>query len=329
MSQPEFISIIMYHYVRELKHSRYPDIKGLDIDLFKEQIAYIKKHYNVISAYDLMDAILSKADLPPKSLLLTFDDAYIDHFTQVFPVLDEQRISGLFFPPAKSILKHQVLDVNKIHFILASVQNKDDLVNAIYRHLNENRSLYGLETNEYYWKKLGTQSRFDTAEVMFIKCILQRELPESLRKIITDDIFRKHVTNDEGAFSQELYMSIEQIAHLQRNNMYVGSHGYDHYWLNSIDENDQKKEIDLSLQFLESIGSNTERWIMCYPYGAYNNSLLNLLEDRGCVAGLTTNIGMADLEKDNPLTLPRLDTNDLPKRSNEPPNEWTIRAING
>ena len=190
------ISIIMYHYVRDLKHSRYLEIKGLDIDLFKEQIAYIKKHYNVISAYDLMDIIESDSGLPPKALLLTFDDAYIDHFTQVFPILDEQKLPGLFFPPAKSVLEHQVLDVNKIHFILASVPNKNDLVNEIYRYLDENRSPYELETNEYYWKNLGTQSRFDTAEVVFIKRILQRELPKSLRKIITDGLFRKYVTND-------------------------------------------------------------------------------------------------------------------------------------
>ena len=325
----QFISIIMYHYVRELKHSRYPDIKGLDIDLFKEQIAYIKKHYNVISAYDLMGIIGVRSDLPPKALLLTFDDAYIDHFTQVFPILDEQKLPGLFFPPAKSILQHQVLDVNKIHFILASVPNKSDLVDDIYRYLNENRSSYELETNEYYWKNLGTQTRFDSAEVIFIKRILQRELPGSLRKIITDSLFRKYVTNDEVAFSQELYMSIDQISHLQRNAMYVGSHGFDHYWLDSISENDQTNEIDLSLQFLESIGSNTEHWIMCYPYGAYNTSLLNLLENRGCVVGLTTNVGIADLEKDNLLVLPRLDTNDLPINSNELPNEWTIKAMGG
>jgi len=325
----QLVSIIMYHYVRELRNSRYPEIKGLDIDLFKEQVAYIKKHYNVISAYDLMDIIIANSDLPPKALLLTFDDAYIDHFTQVFPVLDKQKLPGLFFPPAKAVLEHQVLDVNKIHFILASVPNKSELVDDIFRFIDENRSSYELETNEYYWQPIGKQDRFDLPEVIFIKRILQRELPESLRKIITDSLFRKYVTNDEAAFSQELYMSVEQISHLQRNGMYIGSHGFNHYWLDYISDNDQKKEIDLSLQFLRSIGSNTERWIMCYPYGAYNNSLLHLLKDRSCVAGLTTNVGIADLGKDNPLTFPRLDTNDIPKNSNASPNEWTIKAMDG
>jgi len=325
------LTIVMYHYVRDLKHSRYPEIKGLDIALFKEQLVYIKKHYNVISAYDLMDAIKSNStsDLPPQSLLLTFDDGYIDHFTDVFPVLDREKLSGCFFPPAKCILESQVLDVNKIHFILACVPDKSVLVNYIYQSLDENRSLYHLESSEFYWQKCGVPSRYDTAEVMFVKYMLQRELLEKLRYVITNELFKKFVSNDEKAFSKELYSSIDQISCLQRNGMYIGSHGFDHYWLNSISEDDQRKEIDLSLEFLKKIGSDPFRWIMCYSYGEYNESLLTILKERNCSVGLTTKVGVADLNSDNPLTLPRLDTNDLPKDSKLEPNEWTIKVKSG
>jgi len=320
------LTIVMYHFVRELKRSRFPEIKGLAIDQFREQIAYIKKFYNPVSAYDLMDSIESGSKLPPRSVLLTFDDGYIDHFAEVFPVLDKEKISGCFFPPAKCILEDSVLDVNKIHFILASVSDKDVLVNYIYQALDDNRSLYDLEQNEYYWQKCGVPSRYDPAEVMFVKYMLQRELPEKLRKAIADQLFKKFVSNDEKAFSKELYMSLDQISCLQRNNMYVGSHGFDHYWLDSIPEDAQREEIDLSLKFLRNVGSDTERWIMCYPYGAYNESLLSLLQERKCFVGLATNVGITDLKQDNPLTLPRLDTNDLPKDSKSEPNEWTIKA---
>ena len=34
--------IAMYHYTRYLKHSRYPEIKGLDKELFKNQIEFMK-----------------------------------------------------------------------------------------------------------------------------------------------------------------------------------------------------------------------------------------------------------------------------------------------
>jgi peptidoglycan/xylan/chitin deacetylase (PgdA/CDA1 family) len=323
------LTIVMYHYVRELKHSRYPEIKGLTVADFKEQIAYIKKHYNPISAYDLMDSVESGSKLPPNPLLLTFDDAYIDHFTEVFPVLDKEMLSGCFFPPAKCIFENRVLDVNKIHFTLACVPDKSVLVNYINQSLDENRSAYHLESKESYWQRCGVPSRYDTSEVMFVKYMLQLELPEELRSVIVNELFKKFVSNDEQAFSKELYMNIDQISCLQRNGMYIGSHGFDHYWLNSISEDNQKKEIDLSLEFLKKIGSDPDRWIMCYPYGAYNESLLSILKDRNCYVGLTTKVGVADLNQDNPLILPRLDTNDLPKDSKSGPNEWTIKAGSG
>ncbi|MFT7461657.1 MAG: peptidoglycan/xylan/chitin deacetylase (PgdA/CDA1 family), partial [Planctomycetota bacterium] len=257
------LTIVMYHYVRELSRTRYPGIKGLPIELFKEQISYLKKNYNPISAYDLMDAVQSGSELPPKSLLLTFDDAYIDHFTEVFPVLDKENMSGCFFPPAKCVLENRVLDVNKIHFILASVPGKDVLVNRIYQALDKYRSSYHLESNEFYWRQCGIPNRYDPAEVVFAKRMLQRDLPEEIRNTLTDELFKQFVSNDEAAFSKELYMNIEQISCLQRNGMYIGSHGFDHYWLNSIPEDKQRKDIDLSLKFLELVGSDVKRWIMC------------------------------------------------------------------
>lgn len=178
------LTIVMYHYVRDLSYSKYPSIKGLSIDKFNEQLLYIKKYYNVISADDLLGSIESAAELPPTSLLLTFDDGYIDHFTNVFPILQGHRLSGLFFPPAKCILESVVLDVNKIHFVLASVQDKRRVINDIYDYIKKYRSSYELKDSEYYWKLLTNDGhRFDSADVNFIRKMLQRELPESFRRV--------------------------------------------------------------------------------------------------------------------------------------------------
>lgn len=309
------VTIVMYHYVRELEKSRYPQIKGLSRDEFKGQLKYIMKNYNVISAVDLMNAIEANCEheLPKNPLLLTFDDAYIDHYLVVFPILDRLNLTGCFFPPAKPILENRVLDVNKIHFILACASQKNELVNLIFDYSDKFREIYQLKNNQEYWEKCGVKSRFDPPEVMFVKNMLQRELPEELRSVITDELFKRYVSDDEISFSKELYMDLEQISCLQRNGMYIGSHGFDHYWLNSISEDKQIHEIDESIKFLKKVGSETERWIMCYPYGAYNDSLLALLKSRNCVAGFTTQVGIANLIKNNPLLLPRMDTNDLPK----------------
>jgi peptidoglycan/xylan/chitin deacetylase (PgdA/CDA1 family) len=316
------LSIVMYHYVRELKRSRYPEIRGLSIDLFKEQLKYIVKHYQVVAMEDLIASVKSGRPLPPKALLLTFDDAYADHFQNVFPVLDELKLEGSFFPPAKAILEHRVLDVNKIHFILASACDKLRLIEDIYSMLDEFRLEYALKENRYYFQKLAIADRFDSKEIIFIKRILQRELPEKVRGEIVERLFKKYVNVDEEVFARELYMSVDQLKCLKRNGMYIGSHGFHHSWLNTLDSCAQETEIDLSLEFLRQIGCVAEDWVMCYPYGAHDDTLLSILKRRGCIIGLTTEPGIADLDTANPLTLPRLDTNDLPK-DRQAPSPWT------
>ena len=95
--------------------------------------------------------------------------------------------------------------------------------------------------------------------------------------------------------------------------MYVGSHGCRHLWLNKESKSSQILEIDLSLQFLKKVGAPTKDWIMCYPYGAYNNNTLNILKSKNCSIGLTTKSGFAELDQSNMLELRRFDTNDFPQ----------------
>ena len=318
------VTIVMYHYVRDLQHSRYPEIKGLDIALFKEQLEYLKKHYHFISMEMLIEAIDNKTKLPEKSVLLTFDDAYTDHFKYVFPLLNEHKIQGSFFPPAKAITEYTVLDVNKIHFILASEENKKKIITEIKNELNKFRKEYKLESDSFYYDKLAQPNRFDSADVMFIKRLLQVELDETLRKIITNNLFEKIVGINEDTFSRELYMDIEQIKCMHRNGMHIGSHGYDHYWLGSLSREKQKIEIEKALTFLNQIGCDTKQWTMCYPYGNYNDSTIELLTELNCKLALTTEVNIADIQKINKFTLPRLDTNDIPKNRDSVKNNWYL-----
>jgi hypothetical protein len=82
--------------------------------------------------------------------------------------------------------------------------------------------------------------------------------------------------------------------------------------MDCLSPSDQEQEIDRSLEFLNRVGSRGERWIMCYPYGRYSASLLEVMRRRGAAIGLTIRAAVADLAVDSPLVLPRLDTNDLP-----------------
>ena len=94
--------------------------------------------------------------------------------------------------------------------------------------------------------------------------------------------------------------------------MHIGSHGYSHLWLNSVPQKTQENEVDLSLEFLHNLGTMNGDWTICYPYGGFNDSLLQVLRTRNCRLGFTADARVADLSVDDLLTLPRIDTNDLP-----------------
>lgn len=321
------ITAVMYHYVRDLRHSRYPDIKGLDTELFREQIHYLKKNYNFVKIEEVIEAYKGNYVLPDNSVILTFDDAYSDHFTNVFPILEKEHIQGCFYPPVRAITEHIVLDVNKIHFILASTPSNqfDKLLEEIKLMLNIYREEYGLNTYDFYFEKLAKANRFDNKETIFVKRLLQSELELTIRKKMVDELFVKIVGVEESSFSRELYMSIDQLKCMVDCGMHVGSHGFDHFWLGTLPKEKQEYEIKQSVSFLKEIGADINNWSICYPYGNYNEDTLDLLKQYNCRLGLTTAVGKAEptnRDTDAVYKLPRLDTNDLPKDSTATNDNW-------
>src|SRR3546814_7258045 len=106
----------MYHYVRDLQRTRFPEIKGLTVEGFRGQLDYLSRHYCFIGADDLIAAIRDPtAARPPNAALLTFDDGYADHYQTVFPILHERGIQGLFFPPARPLLDRKSTRLNSSH----------------------------------------------------------------------------------------------------------------------------------------------------------------------------------------------------------------------
>ena len=112
----------------------------------------------------------------------------------------------------------------------------------------------------------------------------------------------------------ELYMTREQIRVMKRHGMYIGLHGYDHYWLADLTEGHMHADIDKALEVMDEfidIGS----WVMIYPYGNYNDKVIEYIEKHGCCLGFTTEARSVELTRDNPYKLPRLDCNDFPPKS--------------
>lgn len=308
------LTTVMYHYVRPIKKSRYPGIKGLEVDSFVDQIKYLQKNYNLITIEDLYDFSLNKnTKLPPRATLLTFDDGYLDHFLHAYPILKKYKIQGNFFAPVKAITEGQVLDVNKIHFILSV--NQDTIINLIKETeflFNKFKNNYGIDKNfEFYFNKLAVASRFDFKEVVFFKRLLQAELPEDMRIHLTNILFEKHIGIDQVAFAGELYMNKAHVAHMISDGMHFGAHGNNHYWWDKLNLDLLNVELSESRKFLIEVGINSELLTAAYPYGAYNNLVLEQMKFHNYKLGFTTKVGVTDLSNVVPLEMSRVDTNDI------------------
>jgi len=316
------LTVIMYHYVRPIARSRFPSIKGLELNDFVEQVSYIKKNYNPVTIEEVIESFYGNHELPPRSALMTFDDAYSDHFKYAYPILKKNGMQGCFYAPAKTIEEKEILDVNKIHFILASCPDMHDLMTSTRNLFELYREGYDVKDFDEYYMELATENRFDSKEVIFVKRFLQVALPEELRWKICQTLFNTYVGVPQEAFCEELYMTKEQLSHMVSDGMHIGSHGYNHYWWNKLDAEALNNEIEKSLTFLKSIGAYHDNWTACYPYGSSSQEVTNLLRSKGCKLAFTTVVDVARTDSDNPLLIPRLDTNDLPKLSTAKPNKW-------
>lgn len=306
----------MYHYVRPIKKSFFSKIKGLELNSFKRQLDYLSKNYTLITADQLISSSLGDEKLPKNPCYLTFDDGFKDHIKYVVPELLKRNIQGSFFPPSMAIENQELLDVHAIHFIFASLKN----INSLFIDLNnacldigftkfDLGSLYRAYAKPYRY----TNGSYESAKTVYIKRMLQFALPEKTRSKIVSHLFKKYVKKNKRQFASELYMSISDVKNLIKSGMYVGSHGCRHIWLGKEKKSEQIKDIKLSLVFLKKIGASTNNWIMCYPYGSYNNDTLNILRKKKCLIGLTTKVGTINLNHSKILELSRYDTNHFPQ----------------
>ena len=104
-----------------------------------------------------------------------------------------------------------------------------------------------------YWDKYAHVNRFDPAEIIYFKRMLQKVLPFKLRNNLTEKIFNNVCDGSVKDFAKELYMNKNDIKDLLADGMYVGSHTYNHYWLNTLTLEEQRKELDTSLEFLKNL----------------------------------------------------------------------------
>lgn len=69
----------------------------LHVDRFREQVQFLKRHYQLLSLRDAVDKLARGQDLPTNAAVITFDDGYENNSSVAFPVLQQEQVPATMF----------------------------------------------------------------------------------------------------------------------------------------------------------------------------------------------------------------------------------------
>lgn len=76
------LTVLMYHKVSEVN----TDFLTVNSKQLKQQLVWLKARYHIITLSNLLAHIEHGTPLPPKALLITFDDGYENNYTLAYPI---------------------------------------------------------------------------------------------------------------------------------------------------------------------------------------------------------------------------------------------------
>lgn len=86
--------IFLYHRVADVKDD--PHLLSVSVCNFRNQVAWLKKNFKVISLLELVNQIKTNS-LNSESICLTIDDGYADSFYNALPILKQFKVPTTIF----------------------------------------------------------------------------------------------------------------------------------------------------------------------------------------------------------------------------------------
>lgn len=165
------LPIIMYHSI--LKDSKLQNDYTISPSLFEEDLKYLTSNgYTTITVDDLLNYVYSNKPLPPKPIMLTFDDGYYNNYYYAYPLLKKYNCKAVISPIIK----------------MTEYYTKSNSVSVTYGHINVdnikemiNSGVIEIQNHSYDMHKLkprrGVEQKSGETEDEYVK-------------VITDDILK-------------------------------------------------------------------------------------------------------------------------------------------
>ncbi|REJ88817.1 MAG: hypothetical protein DWQ34_21375 [Planctomycetota bacterium] len=95
------LRVLTYHRVADVEEGSdfCPSLRSASPDGFREHVEFLMEHYNVVSMEHVYAACRGETELPPRAVLITFDDAYHDFAEQAWPILQQFAAPVTLFVP--------------------------------------------------------------------------------------------------------------------------------------------------------------------------------------------------------------------------------------
>jgi len=301
-------TIVFYHYVRDVERTPFPGIKALSVSGFAAQLDWLAARFDIVDGPAFERAVLTGTGFARPSALLTFDDGFIDHYEQVFPLLRDRGFGGIFFLAGATLGRRpSLLNVHKTHFLLSRL--------GAERFAREVTAALEREGLAVPMPREGEREgvyRYDEAPDIRVKRILNYEAPYPVANRVLSALFEQHIGGSEE-FAMALYLSATQVGEMARGGMTFGFHTETHPVLSRLDRARQQAEVQNGPRLVQELtGQQTVSF--CYPHGfvhTYNADTLGVLEECGYSMAFNTDRREALIGREPRYELPRFDTRDV------------------
>jgi peptidoglycan/xylan/chitin deacetylase (PgdA/CDA1 family) len=263
--------------LRILTYHRVPD--G---EVFGEHMRYLRSHYNVVGTHDLLEVYGRQRTLPPRSVMVTFDDAYRDFADQAWPVLKGLGLPvTVFVPTAFPDRPEKLFWWDRLEYAFRGTPRRDELSTRAVR------------------LPLGTDGEREQS-LSRVKFLLKDCRPSELEELTAEIC-----ASLEGPPPSHEVLGWADLRRLAREGVTLGAHTRSHPLMSRITLEEAREEALGSLADLRrEIGEVPP--IFAYPDGRHNQAAVEAVRGAGFALAFTTRRGTNDLSRADPLQLRRI-----------------------
>lgn len=290
---PGELRILAWHRICDDDPRHFPFDEGLisaTPEFFRRQMQFVSRHFNVISFHDLDRALRDLQPLPPRALIITFDDGYRDNYTTAFPILREFRLPATIFLATGHIGQVKLFWWDQIAYLIKRT---------------ERETIHIPELSETPVSLAGLPARHRAIERILAWL---KQAPDEVRTGLVDGLSSRLDVEMPAGLAEGMHMSWEEVKEMAARGIEFGSHSVTHPILARISEEQLTRELVESKREIEQrLGGEVVAF--AYPAGRrsrINPAVCQAVARHGYRYAVAFDEGIiTDLDKDR-FTLPRI-----------------------